>query len=158
MAIAVGKGRTKYTHGNKLKRVTFRLLPKKGDAIRNKPRGTDEMKKCLSGSVHKKAFLVMDKSSYGAKAADALGYKHAPPVNHSAGWRDVVTGFHTNDAESENQRVKHFCRRRNGDLRGLSEAFMYEYVFYTNCGSSMAKIMNGLALSNGGKQTTRLVL
>ena len=47
---------------------------------------------------------------------------------------------------------------RNGDLRGLSEAFMYEYVFYTNCGSSMAKIMNGLALSNGGKQTTRLVL
>ena len=114
--------------------------------------------KVLARPYTQEGILDLRQSSYGGNAATELGYKHTPPVNHSADWCDATIGFHTNNAELENQRIKHFCRRRNGGLTGLSESFMYEYIFYINVGSSMGKIMDGFALSTGGKQTTHLIL
>ena len=45
-------------------------------------------------------------------ATKRLGYRHAPPVNHTAGWRDSATGYRSNDVESENNRIKAWLRKR----------------------------------------------
>ena len=81
-------------------------------------------------------------------AVQAMGFRHAPPVVHEDKYRDAATGFHTNDAESENLRVKRWSRHRYGRL-SLSANDMDEYVFYINVGEGMAAVMKGLAMSNG---------
>ena len=63
-------------------------------------------------------------------------------------YRDATTGFHTNDAESENFRVKRWSRHRYGRL-SLTADDMDEYVFYTNVGEGVAAVMKGLAMSSG---------
>ena len=158
VAVSVGKGKHRYTHDNRKKKFTFRMLPKKTEAIRGKPRGVAEIKKCLDSRIHRKSFLIFDKSSYGEKAAKQMGYRHAPAVNHGTGWRDFKTGFHSNDAESENARFKRFSRRRYSGKLNLSASFLYEYAFYVNMGDSISIIMQGLAASNGGRQTVRKVM
>ena len=60
----------------------------------------------------------------------------------------AALGFHTNDVESENNRIKHWARARYSTLK-LEESDMYEYVFYTNVGKSMTDVMHGLAVANG---------
>ena len=64
------------------------------------------------------------------------------------GYRDNETGFHTNDAESENSRLKRWSRLRYGRL-SLDAHEMDEYIFYVNVGESMGAVMRGLAVSNG---------
>ena len=59
-----------------------------------------------------------------------------------------VTGFHTNDAESENSRLKGKNRKRYGQLN-LNENELAEYVFYINVGSTMTKVLEGLAVCSG---------
>ena len=82
------------------------------------------------------------------KAVEALGYDYAPPVKHEKCFRDPATGFHTNDAESENGRLKKWSRRRYGKL-SLDILEMDEYVFYVNVGTDMSSILKGLARANG---------
>ncbi len=82
-------------------------------------------------------------------AATRLGYNNAPPVRHDKAYRDTTTGFHTNDAESENHRLKRWSRHRYGKL-SLDAAEMDEYIFYVNVGNDMQAVMKGLATANGG--------
>ena len=84
------------------------------------------------------------------QAVAALGYKHAPPVNHSAGWRDANTGYHSSDVESENNRVKAWSRSRYGRL-SLSALELHEYAYYINVGNPMTDIMKGMATASGGQ-------
>ena len=148
LAIAVGKGKAVYTHGNQLKRVTYRLLPAAGDAQDRKPRGVAELGDTIRERVRKGSFLVYDGWKSTDSAVQAMGFRHAPPVVHEDKYRDAATGFHTNDAESENLRVKRWSRHRYGRL-SLSANDMDEYVFYINVGEGMAAVMKGLAMSNG---------
>ena len=76
---------------------------------------------------------------------------------HSAGWRDAATGFHTNDAESENNRLKTASRKRNGRLL-IKPLDLYEYAFYTNVGREWLEIVGGLQAANGGKACAKFVL
>ena len=76
------------------------------------------------------------------------GSSTRPPVVHEGMYRDAATGFHTNDAESENFRVKRWSRHRYGRL-SLTVDDMDEYVFYINVGEGMAAVTKGLAMSNG---------
>ncbi len=71
---------------------------------------------------------------------NSLGYKSDPPVKHEKHFRDPSTGFHTNDAESENNRLKKWSRTRYGKLQ-LNASEMDEYVFYVNVGSSMCDVL-----------------
>ena len=109
LAVSVGKGTMRYTHANGLKKVAFRILPKKEDAKHKKPRGLEEIKTSLQQHVARGSFLIFDKWKATITAVARLGYRSAPPVNHKLGWRNPDTGHHTNDVESENARVKKKC-------------------------------------------------
>ena len=93
--------------------------------------------------IKKGSFLVFDKWGGTVKAVKELGFKHAPPVNHSKEFRDRATGFHSNDIESENQRLKHWSRIRYGRLM-LSELDVHEYAYYVNVGHTMHLVFQGL--------------
>ena len=79
-----------------------------------------------------------------------------PPVKREKHFRDPSTGFHTNDAESENNRLKQWFRTRYGELQ-LNASEMDEYVFYVNVGSSKCDVFHGLAMANGGACSHRLL-
>ena len=147
LAIETAKGRRVLTHADHTKRIAFRLLPRKADAAQKKPRGLNEITNTLRAHVAKGSMLVFDGWTSTKTAVEQLGYKHAPPVKHDSVYRDPTTGFHTNDAESENARLKSWSRRRYGRLN-LSEAEMCEYVYYVNAGASMPCVLRGLAASN----------
>ena len=96
-AVAVGKGSQLYTHENGLKTFTYKFLPNKSLAQDGKPRGLKEIRSVLQERVAKGSFLVFDKWRSTVAAVKQLGYKSAPPVDHSSGFRDQDTGFHSND-------------------------------------------------------------
>ena len=144
-AVTVGKGKDVYTHGNGKKKFTFCFLPKRSEASHNKPRGLVEIKKTIQNHVVKGSNLIFDSWKSTVSAAKQLGFKSAPPVNHSIEFRNRTTGFHSNDIESENSRLKHMSRVRNGRLM-LNELDLHEYAFYINRGKSMACVLKALAL------------
>ena len=154
VGVLVGKGKEVYTHDNGKKKVTFRMLPRKSEAMSGKSRGFHEIKDTIKTYIKPQSKLVFDKWSATVSAVRALGYEHAPPVNHTVGWRDYETGFHTNDVESENNRIKGFVRRRYGKLV-VKELDLFEYTFQVNQGSSFKVLMDGLAVANGGAQLER---
>ena len=51
VGVVVGKGNTVFTHDNGLKRMTYRLLPKKSEAKYHRPRGLSEIKDTLVALV-----------------------------------------------------------------------------------------------------------
>ena len=78
----------------------------------------------------------------------ASGSNVVGDVNHVQGFRNPVSGYHTNDAESEMARLKFFLRAKYGYVRSSSGSTaaqqdetlllnISEYAFYTNVGSSM---------------------
>ena len=156
VAVVVGKGKAVFTHANRKKRVTYRLLPRSSQASQGKPRGFQEMSATVQSRVVKGSYLVFDGWAATNKAVNALGYKCAPPVNHEKWFRDRVTGFHTNDAESENSRLKAWSRARYGKLH-IDAHEMDEYVFYINVGDNMLDVFRGLAMSNGGPCANNLM-
>ena len=123
-------------------------MPNPIDALGGKPRGFQEIKQTLQNHVREASFIVADKWKATAAALRNLGLKHAPFINHSKGFTDRATGFHSNDAESENDRIKRWNRARYGALT-LSELEMHEYIFYVNGGKCMIDVMRGLAYSKG---------
>ena len=58
-------------------------------------------------------------------------------------FRDRSTGFHSNDIESGNGRLKGWSRHRYGRLQ-LSEPDLHEYAFYVNRGTSFVEVMDAL--------------
>jgi len=58
LAIAVGKGKTAYTCDDKLKRVSYRLLPCASAAQNRWPRGFAELRDTIVERVRKGSFLV----------------------------------------------------------------------------------------------------
>ena len=61
--------------------------------------------------------------------SECIGVQARPPINHSLEFRDRESGFHSNDIESENGRLKHWSRVRY-DRLSLCELDLYEYAFY----------------------------
>jgi len=149
IAVDVGFRKEKLTHGAGNKRLSYRLLPRAPEAKDNMPRGLPEIKDTLAARVRPGSFLVFDGWVATRSAVRQLGYDCAPPVIHETAYRDVKTGFHTNDVESENARLKGWSRKRYGRLNITVEE-MDEYVFYVNVGGQMRDVMRGLAYSNGG--------
>ena len=104
------------------------------------PRGMEEIRDTLKMCIKKGTKLVFDKWEATKSAAKKLGYDYAPPINHSVEFRNSATGFHSNDVESENNRLKHWSRVRYCKL-SLSELDMHEYAYYVNVGSTMKDVM-----------------
>jgi len=148
-AVTVGKGNEVYTHANKKKRFTFRFLPKSAMALEGKPKGVAEIRETLRTRIKKGTILVFDGWGPTEIAADEEKFRHAPPVVHEMEFRDRETGFHSNDIESENERLKHWSRTRNGTLR-LTELDLHEYSFYINGGDAVEDIMKALSIAGGG--------
>ena len=115
-----------------------------------------------------KAFLVHDSWKASSAAIANLGYKAAPPVNHSKGWRDPNAGFHSNDIESEFSGLKRMVRERYGRLSFQATAMaaassrsqnedhddddviqagdLYEYVYRVNVGDTFDDILKALIM------------
>lgn len=53
LGVLVGSGEVVCTHANGGKKVTYRLLPSKHDAIDSKPRGTEEIRHTLAARIAK---------------------------------------------------------------------------------------------------------
>lgn len=155
-AITVGKDNQVFTHDNGLKRVAFRLLPRRADAVEGTPRGLEDIASTLHDHVRRGTFLVHDGWTSTKSAVTSLGYKSAPPVVHTSGYRDASTGFHTNDAESENSRLKRWNRNRYGRLQ-LNELEVTEYVFYINHGERMVDLLKGCADGNEETFSNKLI-
>ena len=166
VCVTVGKGRHLYIHSNGIKRVTFAFLPRKADAPHGSPRGVRSLRKVIQSRIKPKSFLIFDGWKQSKTATEQLGFRHAPPVIHDKGFRDRDAGFHSNDVESENARIKQWLRMRYSKLPAqpadntvhtdaisseyhvLSEhesLDMYEYCFYCNVGAAMPSVMEGLS-------------
>jgi hypothetical protein len=167
LAVTVGKGSQVYTHKNGLKKIAFEILPHKEDAPSKKPRGVASMSAAVHRHVKKGSFLIFDGWKASKKAVQDLGYRHAPPVNHSVGYRDESSGFHSNDVESENARLKTWLRTRYTKLRvdivdacpqsseeqeniGAYSRDLHEYCYYINVGNTFTMAMKGVAAAAGG--------
>ena len=105
-----------YTHANGLKRFTFRLLPRKSEAIDGAPRGYKELIPPIKDHVRRGSFIIHDGWKGTEKALKVLKFKTAPAVKHKVTFRDAETGFHTNDVESENKRLKDWARHHYSRL------------------------------------------
>jgi hypothetical protein len=141
-AATVGKGEEVYTHANGKIKFTFDFLPKKADARRGKPRGLDEIRNTLATRARRGSMLIFDGWKSTKTPARRLGFQHVPPINHSLEFRDRETRFHSNDIESENNRLEHWSRVRYSRL-SLSELDLHEYTYYVNVGNTMEAIMKG---------------
>ena len=155
-AVTVGKGNTRFTHGNRRKRLAFRFLPRASEALDEKPKGVAEIRKTLRSHIHKDSILVFDGWKPTEQAADLENFDHVPPIIHNIEFRDRETGFHSNDIESENKRLKQWSRVRNSMLR-LTELDLHEYTYYINGGSTVTDIMKGLSIAGGGGGKAMLV-
>ena len=143
-AVSVGHGSTRYTHGNGLKRFTWKILPHRTQAEEGKPRGRKEIQKVFAERIRKGSLLAFDGWTASEAAAKSLGFKYAKPVVHDVCWRDAITGWHSNDIESEFNRLKKWNRMRHGSLM-ITEGDMHEYTFYINGGGEISDIMKGLS-------------
>ena len=114
-AVLVGNKATRYTHDNGRKRFTFHIMYLPKTAPDGKPRGIKSTKKAILKCISPKACVAHDKWKASSPALADIGF-NAPPVNHSQGWRDRATGFHSNDIESEFSRLKRSVRERCGRL------------------------------------------
>ena len=149
-AVSVGYDQTRFTHGNGLKRFAWKILPPKYEAVKGRPRGTEEIKKAMVTHIAQGSKLVFDGWLSSAAAATEAGFEFAPPVVHDVSWRDAETGWHSNDIESEFSRLKHWNRVRHGSLM-VDELDLHEYTFTVNGGREMTDIMLGLCTSVGGR-------
>lgn len=151
------------THGAGTKRSVFQLLPKPTRAVDGKPRGTEAIKEQLRLHVRKGSTLVADGWKATEKGVKALGYRMAPPVKHNLNFRDPLTGYHTNDAESEINRVKAWTRRKYAKLGGktsksadpdgpdpIIESHLDEFMYLKNVGSDIDTVMKAFVFANGG--------
>ena len=160
-AVLVGNKATRYTHDNGCKRFSFHIMDLPKTAPDGKPRGIKSMKKAILKCISPKAFVVHDKWKASSPALADIGFKSAPPVNHSQGWRDRATGFHSNDIESKFSRLKRYVRERYGRLsfqcQGADDAEetdavdagdLYEYTFKTNVGNSFFDVLKALQIKS----------
>jgi hypothetical protein len=127
------------------------------------------MRSVIKKYIHKKSFLVFDGWKASEKAVKDLGYQYAPPVNHTTGWRDVCTGFHSNDIECENAKAKGCVRKRYKKLDFhmteeevekklvTDSLLLHEYQFYVNVSTDMKDIFWWLAATDGGKSKKYIV-
>ena len=151
VATLVGrKDGTSCTHGNGLKRVVLKMLPPAHNAIQGKPRGEQELKKLFRKHTKRGAVTVTDKWPGPVAALRRLGRsKDHHTVDHSNEWRSQ-DGWHTNDAESENSRIKCWARGRYGKLPRLTEGLLQEYTFGVNVGREFGKIVQAVSSDGTG--------
>ena len=152
--------KTPKTHGAGTKRSVFELLSKSTLAEDAKPRGYKELVKQFAKHVRKGSFIVADKWKATKKAVQELGYSMPPEmVNHSKWFRDPATGYHTNDAESEINRLKSWMRKKYGRVqtRGSGDeepdriltAHLDEFMVLKNVGNAMSTIMRAFSFVRG---------
>jgi hypothetical protein len=177
-AVEVGSVREgRKTHGAGTKRSVFSMLPDSTKAEDGKPRGWKSLKKVIKTHIKRKSHLVKDGwrgSTTAVEMCRDMGYKWLPPVIHQKHFRDPKTGLHTNDAESEINRVKQWMRKKyhrlcsrartvrdgNGDEEVETsphtlQCKLDEFMFLKNVGNEMSTIMRALQCQNGIKHRFR---
>ena len=132
---------TNFSHENGCKRVTYQILRAFKNVMKGKPRGFDEIRATVQSDVQKGHTWCLMVGLPGGKSRSFWSSICSPP-KHERHFRDPRTGFHTNNAESENSRVKTWTRQRYGKLH-LNEIEMDEYIFYVDAGSSASKSVSG---------------
>ncbi|CAE7726195.1 unnamed protein product [Symbiodinium sp. CCMP2592] len=149
---SAGKPAEVFTHMSQTKRVAAVLLPVSGKALQGKPRGAQQLKKVIKHHIKPGTKPVTDGWAPSASVVNSLAHfdEHAV-VNHSKEWRNE-DGYHTNDIESENNRLKTWARRRWGRLPPkCTDEMLMEYVFRVNVGSSFMCVLTAVQHDAGVK-------
>ena len=157
VAVEVGNRETKQkkSHKDGSKRISVALLPRKSEASagpRGGPRGAKALTQVLQDRLKPGSDAVADEWPSTPIAVEAAGSNMLGTVVHQKNFRNPQTSYHSNDAESEVSRPKHFLRMKYGFVRmanakspaakdGVLAGKIAEYVFYTNVGREMSDIM-----------------
>ena len=125
--------------------------------------------KCNAMLLHSLESCTLALLHYNAMQCNAIQCS-CTPVKHKDNWRDPVTGFHINDAESENSRLKKWTRKKYYSVRGRRDAkvpaegqiedemekdtraikrLVAEHLFWTNKGHDMKGVMDAVLYKNG---------
>ena len=117
---------------------------------RGKRRGEEELKTLYKAHTKRGAITVTDEWS-GTKAALKRLCRSAQhvTVNHTDAWRSKE-GWHTNDAESENNRIKNWARARYAKLPVVNDGMLNEYMFNVNVGRDFGKIIEAVTAQSDG--------
>ena len=67
-----------FTHKNRLKKITYRLMPSARRGVKGKPRGFDEIPATVQAKVDKGSYLIFDGWLATETAVNSLGYRYAP--------------------------------------------------------------------------------
>ena len=146
------KSGEKKSHKLGNKRVTIGLLPRREDAPHGKPRGKVALTRMFTKRVNPGSKVVADEWKATPPAAAAAKSEVVGNVSHRKGFCNPVTGYHSNDAESEVGRYKLFLKKKCGWIRTSNagtkrkkdvhlERQIAEYMLYTNVGRKMTDIM-----------------
>ena len=151
LATLVGtKDGEKYTHDNGKKQVVAKLLPMAHQSRHGKPRGEEELKALFQGHTKRGAISVTDEWPGTMAAIKRLRRSgQHKVVKHQDEWRNKE-GWHTNDGESENGRMKQWARTRHGKLPVVTQSLLDEYMFGVNVGRSFDNITSALSSGIGG--------
>ena len=152
--------RGRKNHAMRNTRIAIAVLPPPAEALDGKPRGTSSLAQILSRYIKHNTDAVADKWGATAPALRQAGRGLRGQVNHDQNWRDPITGYHSNDIESEWGRFKLWYQHRcsyvrspnnvsDTQKRALMQDQLNEYVFYVNVGSDIATIMRAFQHYNG---------
>ena len=159
------------THAAGTKRSVFSVLPPPSVAEEGKPRGWKSMLPVIKKHVKKGSHIVKDGwrgSTKAVQSAHGMRYKLLPEVIHEKHFRDPKTGLHTNDAESEINRLKQWMRKKYARLGsrdrksgssssdtaevGSTTSLSFkldEFMFLKNVGNDMGQVMVAFQWVNG---------
>ena len=143
------------THGKRTKRVAFEILPHPEAAPSKKPRGKKSLKNVIGKHIKSGSTVVSDGWLSTQTAAEELNLSSST-CNPAKGCRDLATGVHSNDAESEISRIKLWCRSKWSKVRTVNlksqlrkkqnlDGKVAEYLLQTNVGDGM-KVPMGVLL------------
>ena len=124
------------------------------------------MQVTLKRHIKKHSICIKDGwvlSTKAIKESRDMGYKLLPPVVHKKHFRDPNTGLHSNDAESEINRVKSWMRKKYALIRGEElkndlvdgiprntlSYHLDEFMCLKNAGDTMDSIMETFRFNNG---------
>ncbi|CAE7503147.1 unnamed protein product [Symbiodinium sp. CCMP2592] len=154
VGVECGKKQVK-THGKGTKRVALEILPHPEAAPSKKPRGKTSLKNVIGKHIKSRSTVVSDGWLSTQKAAEELNLSSSA-CNHAKGFRDLATGVHSKDAESEISRFKLWCRSKWSKVRTVNlkdqlrkkqklDGKVAEYMLQTNVGDAM-KVPMGVLL------------
>jgi transposase-like protein len=122
-------GKRKFNRGHRVEGVWVvcgveRTAEKRYFAISVANRNSDTLKQIIQDYVNPGSLIFTDMWRAYAPACEDLEFEHHT-VNHSLGFKDPITGVHTNTVEGFNNGLKTLIRPRNRTRKNIDSYLLY---------------------------------